>query len=131
MTWPGWEGYAPTTAAAKPKRIRAMSSKLEAALLQQIALCGLPAPEREVRLIEGRRYRWDMVWRAQRLAVEVQGATWTRGAHSRGKGQARDAEKQALATLAGYRCLSVTSDQVRSGQAVEWIGKALNAPRED
>lgn len=100
-------------------------SKLEDKLTLQCRLVGLPPPDREVKLIPGRRYRWDLVWQAQRVVVEIQGGTWSRGAHSRGVGQARDAEKQALATLAGYRCLSVTSDQIRSGQAVGWIEALL------
>jgi hypothetical protein len=109
-------------------------SALEDALFWQLRVTRQPLPEREVCLIPGRRFRWDFVWREPqyRLTVEVQGGTWSkvRGAHSRGKGQARDAEKQALATLAGYRCLTVTSDQIRSGQALGWIAKALNGGNE-
>jgi hypothetical protein len=110
-------------------------SQLEDRLAFQCRAVGLPAPEREVRLIPGRRFRWDFVWRqlvagpwgSEGLAVEVQGGTWsrTRGAHSRGAGQSRDAEKLALATLAGWRCLTVTADQIRSGVAVGWIERAL------
>lgn len=102
-------------------------SRLEDTLLFQIRACGLPMPEREVYLIPGRRFRWDCVWAEQRLALEVQGGTWSRirGAHSRGAGQARDAEKLALATLAGWRCLAVTTDQIRSGVAVGWIERGL------
>jgi very-short-patch-repair endonuclease len=135
MAWPGWETFDPATheravreqgsPARKPSRRRAVSSKLEAALLQQITLCRLPTPERNVRLIEGRLFTWDFVWRAQRVCLEVQGGTWSQGAHSRGAGQARDAKKQALATLAGWRCLAVTTDQIRSGEAIRWIEQAL------
>jgi very-short-patch-repair endonuclease len=138
MAWPGWETFDPVaheravreqgSPARKPKR-RAVSSKLEAELLQQITLCRLPVPESQVPLIPGRKFAWDLVWRAQRVCLEVQGGTWTRGAHSRGAGQARDAKKQALATLAGWRCLAVTTDQIRSGEAIRWIEQALKAPQ--
>jgi very-short-patch-repair endonuclease len=140
MTWPGWEQFDPAAHAEaqraedapRPKRRRGKAgpSKLEAALDQQIQLLQLPQPKREVRLVPGRQFRWDRVWRVQRLAVEIQGGTWKQGAHSRGAGQARDAKKQALATLAGWRCLSVTADQIRSGEAVAWIEQALQAPQE-
>ena len=132
--WRGWESVteadlAPQPPAAEPvvRRIRrrAGPSKLEQALLGQLALLGVAAPEREVCLIPGRKYRFDMIWAEARLAVEVQGGTWSQGAHSRGGGQARDCEKAALATLLGWRCLAVTVDQVRSGAAAVWIQQAL------
>lgn len=139
--WRHWEKFDPVAhdralrteaTSSKPRKVRskAVPSKLEAELLRQIGLCDLPAPDREVRLIPGRKFPWDFVWRAQRLCVEVQGGTWTQGAHSRGAGQSRDAEKQALATLAGWRCLTVTGDQIRSGAAVGWIAQALEMERE-
>jgi very-short-patch-repair endonuclease len=133
--FPGWRSVDPATLGQpKPetprrKRPRA-ESKLETDLLQQVGLAGLPMPEREVRLIPDRRFRWDFVWRSARLTVEIQGGTWVQGAHSRGAGQARDAKKQTLAVMAGWRCLVVTSDQIRSGEALGWIEEALKGARE-
>jgi hypothetical protein len=104
-------------------------SKLEDLLLFQIRAMGLPEPEREYRAIKGRKFRFDFAWTEphHRLLVEVQGGTYTKGAHSTGAGIARDYEKANLACLAGWRCLSFDGKAVKSGEAVEVIRKALEA----
>ena len=102
-----------------------MRSKLELTLAFQIRAAGLITPVVEFKAVPGRRYRWDFAWPEQKLLVEVQGGIWTKGGHSTGKGITRDAEKANLATLAGYRCITVTGDQIKSGQALRWIQAAL------
>jgi hypothetical protein len=103
-----------------------MKSNLETALLAQIKLSGLPNPITEFKAVEGRKFRWDIAFPEQMLLVEIQGGTWIGGfGHNSGKGIARDCEKLNLATVAGYRCLSVTSDQIRSGKAIMWIRQAI------
>jgi len=104
-------------------------SKLEDLLLFQIRAMGLPEPEREYRAIKGRMFRFDFAWTEphHRLLVEVQGGTYTKGAHSTGAGIARDYEKANLACLAGWRCLSFDGKAVKSGEAVEVIRQALEA----
>lgn len=94
----------------------------------QIKAHKLRVPEREVALITGRKFRWDFVWRWPEypgLAVEVQGGTWKKGAHSSGRGIERDCEKACLAALAGYRTMFFTTDMVKDGRAVEWLRRAL------
>lgn len=102
-----------------------MRSKLELALAFQIRAAGLITPVVEFKAIPARRYRWDFAWPGQKLLVEVQGGIWAKGGHSTGKGITRDAEKSNLATLAGYRCITVTGEQIKSGQALRWIQSAL------
>ena len=102
-------------------------SHLENLLAYQIRVAGLPEPAIEYKAIPGRRYRWDFAWTAQKLLVEVQGCIWKKGGHSTGTGITRDAEKLNLATLAGFRCIAVTPEQIRSGEALRWIQKALEA----
>ena len=104
-------------------------SALEDRLVAQIHLMRLPAPQREVTLIPGRRFRVDLYWPEARLVVEVDGGTFAAGRHSRGMGQATDAEKRNLLTLLGYRVLTVTTPHVRSGEAVRWIEQALEQSR--
>ena len=84
---------------------------------------------REYMFAPPRRFRGDFAWPAQKLIVEVQGGIWARGkaAHSSGAGVSRDAEKLNTATLAGWRVLQVTSDHIKSGQAVDWIRTALDS----
>jgi very-short-patch-repair endonuclease len=118
---------------ARKARAARQPSKLEALLASHIHAAGLPAPEREARLVPNRRYRADFAWTGERgtggLVVEVQGSTFTGGRHTRGAGYESDCEKLALLTLLGYRVLWVTGRQVRSGQALRWITEALGSPQ--
>jgi len=101
------------------------ASQLEAELALQIKALGLPEPTREYLAIKGRKFRFDFAWLEQRLLVEVNGGTYTQGAHSTGRGIARDYEKCNLATLAGWRVLSFDGKSVKDGTAVEVIRQAL------
>lgn len=105
-------------------------SHLERALLSQIKLLKLPIPELEFKAIEGRRFRFDMAWPDHSLLCEVQGATWVKGGHSTGTGIERDAEKNNLAVLNGWRVLIVTKDHINRGEAVLWIKQALAQMKE-
>jgi very-short-patch-repair endonuclease len=100
-------------------------SALEDDLVAQIRLVQLPAPEREVALIPGRRFRSDLCWRDRRLVCEVDGGTFISGRHARGPGITSDCEKQNLLVLAGWRVLRVTTVHVRNGLALTWIEMAL------
>ena len=73
-----------------------------------------------------RRFRADFAIAANPiLLVEIEGGTWVAGRHSRGKGFESDCEKQALAIIAGYRYMRVTTAQVEDGTALTWIREAL------
>lgn len=103
------------------------NSDLEVALLTQIEWAGLPKPETEFAFAKaiGRRWRFDLAWPDERLAVEVEGGTWTGGRHTRGAGFEADAEKYAEAVLSGWRVLRVTGAMIRSGRAVALVERAL------
>ena len=82
------------------------ASQLEAELALQIKALGLPEPIREYQAIKGRKFRFDFAWLEQRLLVEVNGGTYTKGAHSTGqKGIRAIRESVNLATLQGWRAL--------------------------
>ena len=74
----------------------------------------LPAPEAEVRLCSWRKWPWDLCFRVGcgGIALEFQGGTWIGGAHSRGPGQERDAEKALAATALGWLPIALTSGQI-------------------
>lgn len=97
------------------------------------ALCraeGWPVPEEEVSgLVPGRRFRCDLVWRADKVVVEVQGGAFVAGRHSRGMGQVKDFEKLNLLTLAGYRVLQITPRQVQDGTLTTLLGRVLTRAR--
>lgn len=72
-----------------------------------------------------RRFRIDVAFVAQRLAVEIQGGIWTGGRHVRGAGMRRDCEKSALLAIHGWRLINCTVEHVETGDACAWIAAAL------
>ena len=103
----------------------AAPSTLEARLFEQLARCGVPAPEREYRFDDERGWRFDLAWPAFKLAVEVQGAIWTGGSHGRGSGIERDYAKINAAQIAGWRVLQYGKSAIEDGTAIYQIRKAL------
>ena len=93
----------------------------------------------EVVPLAGRKFRADFFFPVHALWVEVDGGTFARtgakkcklcgqipqGAHNTGVGREKNCEKLNLATLAGYRVLVVTAEQVQSGQALGWIKQGV------
>jgi very-short-patch-repair endonuclease len=106
-------------------RRRQLRPDYAAALIGQCRLAGLPVPAREHRFWPGRRFAFDLAWPDRRLAVEIDGGVWTQGRHTRGKGYTRDCVKLAEAAIRGWSVIRVTTDQVTSGQAVEWVRRFL------
>jgi very-short-patch-repair endonuclease len=92
---------------------------------KQCQLAGLPTPEREYRFHPTRKWRFDFAWPAKSLAVEVDGGLFVTGRHSRGAGAEKDMEKFAEAMIHGWRVLRVSTNQVKSGQALAWTEKLL------
>lgn len=100
---------------------------LEMRLLFQLRALGLPEPVREHRFHPVRRWRFDFAWPDRKIAVEVDGGTWSGGRHSRGAGYEKDAEKLNTATLDGWRVLRVTSAMVKDGRAIAVVDDMLKA----
>ena len=72
---------------------------------------------------EGRKYRADFCYPKQRVLVEVVGA-----AHLAGREKLEaDCERTAIAASKGWLVVTVTAKTIKSGQAVEWVRKALAA----
>jgi hypothetical protein len=65
-----------------------------------------------------RLWRFDYLFEGW-LAVEKQGGVWTRGRHSRGKGQIADMEKFNAAAILGYQVLFFTPVQLGEGKGNE------------
>lgn len=101
------------------------TARVEWTLSQQMAAARLEPPVAEYPVCAGRRFRFDFAWPARKLALEVDGAVWTNGRHSRGSGVQRDCEKFSLAAIHGWRVLRVTTDMVRSGKALQFVERAL------
>jgi very-short-patch-repair endonuclease len=72
-----------------------------------------------------RKWRFDFAWPGKRIALEVEGGTFSGGRHTRGVGYEGDCEKYSEAALLGWKVFRVTGKQVQSGQALAWVEKAL------
>ena len=101
------------------------NSALENLFAMQLDSAGLTGYVREYQAIPGRRFRFDFAWRKERLLVEINGGTYSKGAHSTGTGINRDYEKGNLAVLNGWRVLSFDTKQVKSGAALEVVEKLI------
>jgi len=90
----------------------------------------------EARFHEKRLWRFDyLLYEASalikddlRVAIEIEGAIWSRGRHTRGKGFEEDCIKYDTATMMGYRVLRFSTQQVLRGTAKaflkEWLCKS-------
>ena len=102
-------------------------SDLEDTLAFQLAALGLTGYVREYPAIKGRKFRFDFAWLEHKLLVEVNGGTYTQGAHSTGRGIARDYEKIWLAQKCGWHVYPCDGNAVKSGKAVKEIQEYLEA----
>jgi very-short-patch-repair endonuclease len=102
-------------------------SKLEDLLAIHFANDGFE-PVREYK-IGPRGHRFDFAFPDVRVAVEVEGGTWTGGRHSRGVGFASDCAKYNFAVLSGWRVLRFTGDMVKDGTARRITAAAVDALR--
>lgn len=88
---------------------------------------GLPAPVPEYRITDKRKFRHDFAWPDYKLALEIQGAVWSKGAHGRGAGIMRDYEKGNLACSLGWRTLQVTPQQLLKTETAELVRTSILA----
>lgn len=86
---------------------------------------GLPEPEQEVRFAPPRRWRFDHCWKAQGVALEVQGGLFTGGRHARGPALLREHEKLNAAAAAGFRVLFATPQTLLSDETLRALQMAL------
>ena len=94
-------------------------SDLEATFLNLWGMLAsdMPEPVAEHRFAPPRRFRLDFSFLDHLVAVELQGGTWIRGRHVRGKGYASDCEKRNLATSMGWRVFYFTTDMLERDPA--------------
>jgi len=100
-------------------------SRVSLELDRQCHFAGFPIPVREHRFAPPRRWLFDWAFPLQKLAIEQEGGAWTGGRHTRGKGYVADMAKYNAATIAGWRVLRFTPQQIADGSALSAIGAAL------
>ena len=94
-------------------------------LVLQCSDRGLPEPTLEHRFCE-RRWRFDLAFVKQMLAVEIEGGSWVGGRHISGVGFQNDIMKYNAATILGWSLLRFTPAMVQSGIAIAHIERALS-----
>lgn len=81
--------------------------------------------EQEFEFHPKRKWRADFHLVGKKILVEVEGAIWSGGRHTRGKGYIGDMEKYNSATMMGYQVIRFSTEQVKSGSAIEQIEKMV------
>jgi len=77
----------------------------EQSLAIQLVQLGCPEPVREYRFHPVRRWKFDLAFPEQKIAVEIHGAVYRSGRHTRGAGFVRDRAKIREAIKLGWRVL--------------------------
>ena len=86
--------------------------------------------EAEYQFHPTRKWRLDFAWPELWLGIEIQGSTWARGKHSRGRGHANDCQKISEATAMGWSIMTVTTEQILKQEAHHWILAAIRTRME-
>lgn len=113
--------------AAAKRKARELRDGTFVALMRQY---GIPAPEREWSFAKdlkprARAWRFDFAWPKQRVALEIEGGVWSRGAHGRGAGIVRDMEKYSVGATMGWRILRIQPKQMDDLATVKLIARTL------
>ena len=108
--------------------------KLENRLARKIELAGLPMPISQYYWAkgEGRQFRADFAWPAQKILAEVQGGIWAAdpGRHNRGSGYEADCARANLSQLLGWRLFQFTERMIGGehqleSEAIQTLRRAL------
>jgi len=91
-------------------------------LSQIIDFGGFPEiPVREHKFHSVRRWRFDLAFLENKLAIEIEGGVWIRGRHTRGSGFISDIDKYNNAVLLSWKVLRFTPNDVKTGKALQVI----------
>jgi very-short-patch-repair endonuclease len=97
--------------------------KIFLALLRQN---NLPIPVPEYKFHPTRRWRFDYCYPDLRIAIEIEGGVYTKGAHGSITGILRDVEKYTEAAILGYRILRILPADLIKQDTILKIKRALD-----
>ena len=101
-------------------------SHLEEVMALHLRCAQVEPWEREHRFHPTRRWRFDFAWPTKKIALEVEGGTWTGGAHVRGAHFESDCIKYGEAAILGWRVIRVPNTMVQDGRALDLIERVLH-----
>ena len=101
-----------------------MKSQWEETFFFQCRCLKMP-PAREYRWHPERKWRFDFAFPERKVAVEIEGAVWTRGRHVRGGGFIEDMEKYNEAGRLGWKVFRFPPERVKDGSAIKYVEEVL------
>lgn len=90
-------------------------------LLLHLQASGFDEPTLEHRFHPERKWRFDVAWPEEKIAVEIDGGSWVHGRHTTGSGFEKDLEKVNAATELGWKVYRFTPRMIQSGYAVNLL----------
>lgn len=79
----------------------------------------------EYRFHKTRKWRIDYYLPEYMIAIEVEGAVWTRGRHTRGSGFVKDIEKYNEITAAGIALIRTTPSKLLNQDFIDLIERCI------
>ena len=118
--------YKPKRRVKRPASVKKQRVVSEGEVILATALRALKIEfEQEFKFHPTRKWRADFHLKDRKILVEVEGGIWSNGRHTRGKGYLGDLEKYNEATMMGYQVIRFSTEQVKSGKAIEQIEKMV------
>lgn len=111
---------------AKPKQQE--PSEGELILMRDLRALGIGF-EHEYKFHSTRKWRADFLISDTKILIEVEGGIWSGGRHTRGTGYIGDMEKYNAAAVLGFQVLRFSTQQVKSGLAVQQIEQLVRGTK--
>ncbi len=110
---------------SKPRKQRGLRGRSKASEGESLLALQLRAVniefEQEFKFHPVRKWRADFHIVGKMILIEVEGGIWSQGRHTRGKGYLGDMKKYNSAQELGYSVYRYSTEQVKSGKAIEEI----------
>jgi very-short-patch-repair endonuclease len=100
-------------------------SKPEETLALHLRADKLPAFKRNYKFHPSRKWMIDFAWPDLKIAVEVEGGTYSQGRHVRAQGFEDDCEKYNAMVEMGWTLYRYTSRMVQDGRAIDQIRRVI------
>ena len=88
----------------------------------------IPRPQKELQFVADRRWRFDLAWPINKVALEVDGGAFMHGggSHNRGASLRREHEKMNRAAVEGWRVLHVFPEDLLREDTYRMVVAALS-----